>query len=234
MMMSKFTSLFRSHSSSQTVAKRTFSGAFKENPIIFNRINEKFVIKGKEKIVGWWLLGVGASVFSIIILGGYTRLTRSGLSMVKWHPHKVGLPKNQEEWEKEFEEYKQFPEYYLLNKHKGMDVEWFKQIYFVEWAHRIVARSIGGIFMGPLAYFWFRGYLQPKLKTTLMILLGFGALQGFVGWWMVKSGLVNKEQTKEIDKTPTVSPYRLTFHAYNAYIIYGVLLWQGLNLIRRP
>jgi hypothetical protein len=94
MMMSKFTSMLRSHSSSKTVAKRTFSGAFKENPIIFNRINENFVVKGKEKIVGWWLLGVGASVFSIIILGGYTRLTRSGLSMVKWHPHKVGLPKN--------------------------------------------------------------------------------------------------------------------------------------------
>ena len=88
--------------------------------------------------------------------------------------------------------------------------------------------------MGPLAYFWYRGYLQPKLKTTLMVLLGFGALQGVVGWWMVKSGLVNKAQTKEIDKTPTVSPYRLTFHAYNAYIIYGVLLWQGLNLVRRP
>lgn len=71
-------------------------------------------------------MGVGASVFSIIILGGYTRLTRSGLSMVKWHPHKVGLPRNQEEWEKEFEEYKGFPEYYLLNKHKGMDLEGFK------------------------------------------------------------------------------------------------------------
>jgi cytochrome c oxidase assembly protein subunit 15 len=67
-----------------------------------------------------------------------------------------------------------------------------------------------------------------------MVLLGFGALQGVVGWWMVKSGLVNKAQTNEIDKTPTVSPYRLTFHAYNAYIIYGVLLWQGLNLVRRP
>jgi len=74
-----------------------------------------------------------------------------------------------------------------------MDVEWFKQIYFIEWAHRIVARSIGVIFMVPLAYFWYRGYLKSKLKTTLLALLGFGALQGFVGWWMVKSGLVNKD-----------------------------------------
>jgi cytochrome c oxidase assembly protein subunit 15 len=141
--------------------KRGFSNGygFKENPIIFNKINENYVIKGKEKIIGWWLMSVSASVFGLILLGGYTRLTRSGLSMVKWHPHKVGLPKGQAEWEKEFEEYKQFPEYYLINKQKGMDLEGFKQIYFIEWAHRILARSIGGIFMGPLAYFWYRGYL---------------------------------------------------------------------------
>lgn len=100
--------------------KRWFSGGvppqFKENPFVFNKINEMYVVKGKERLVGMWLLGVSASVFAIIVLGGYTRLTRSGLSMVKWHPHRVGLPKNQQEWEAEFEEYKQFPEYYLVNK----------------------------------------------------------------------------------------------------------------------
>jgi len=76
--------------------KRGFSNGFgfKENPFIFNKINENFVVKGKEKVVGWWLMSVSASVFAIIILGGYTRLSRSGLSMVKWHPHKVGLPRN--------------------------------------------------------------------------------------------------------------------------------------------
>lgn len=79
--------------------------------------------------------------------------------------------------------------------------------------------------MGPLAYFWYRGYLQKQMKTTMIALFAFGGLQGVVGWWMVKSGLVDKEKTKELDKTPTVSPYRLTFHAYNAYIIYGVLFW---------
>lgn len=170
----------------------------------------------------------------MIILGGYTRLTRSGLSMVKWHPHRVGLPKNQEEWETEFEEYKKFPEWYLVNQHKGMDVEGFKKIYFIEWAHRILGRCIGAAFVGPLAYFWLRGYLQPKMKRNLLLLFGFGALQGFVGWWMVKSGLVNKVETKELDKTPNVSPYRLTFHAYNAYIIYGVLFWWSMHLLRRP
>lgn len=74
------------------------------------------MIKGKERVVGLWLLTVSASVFGIIILGGYTRLSRSGLSMVKWHPHKVGLPKNKEEWEEEFKDYQQYPEYYLVNK----------------------------------------------------------------------------------------------------------------------
>jgi cytochrome c oxidase assembly protein subunit 15 len=159
-------------------------------------------------------------------------LTRSGLSMVKWHPHKISLPKNQQEWEEEFLEYQKFPEYYLLNKHKGMDVEGFKKIYFIEWAHRIVARSIGLIFVGPMTYFWFRGYLQPRMKRSLIGLLAFGGLQGAVGWWMVKSGLY--EKTKELDKTPTVSPYRLTFHGYNAYIIYGILFWLSLHLLRRP
>lgn len=178
-------SVARSHSlkthslSSMRTCKRQFADqvrGFKENPIIFNKINEFYVIKGKERVVGLWLLGVSATVFSIVILGGYTRLTRSGLSMVKWHPHKVGLPKNQEEWESEFEEYKKFPEWYLVNQQKGMDVEGFKKIYYIEWAHRILGRTIGIAFAGPLAYFWMRGYLQPRMKRNLMILFGFGAL----------------------------------------------------------
>lgn len=91
----------------------------------------------------------------MVILGGYTRLSRSGLSMVKWHPHKVSLPASKDDWEKEFEEYKKFPEYYLVNKERGMDLDGFKRIYFVEWAHRILGRSVGVIFTGPLAYFWY-------------------------------------------------------------------------------
>jgi hypothetical protein len=100
--MAKSQSLLRGslfNQGSKKVGKNFSTQQFKENPIIFNKINESYVVKGKEKQVGFWLLGVGASVFSIIILGGYTRLTRSGLSMVKWHPHRVGLPSSQEEWE---------------------------------------------------------------------------------------------------------------------------------------
>lgn len=134
---------------------------------------------------------MSASIFGIVILGGYTRTTRSGLSMTKWHPHRIMPPRTQEEWEKEFEEYKQFPEYYKVNQ--NMDLEGFKRIYYVEWAHRIVGRSIGTLFFFPMGYFWLRGYLQPKLKRTLIGLFLIGGLQGAIGWWMVKSGLVDKE-----------------------------------------
>lgn len=115
-----------------------------------------------------------------------------------------------------------------------MDLEGFKKIYFVEWAHRVVARSIGLIFILPFGYFSYRGYLQPKMKKSLYGLLAFGALQGFFGWWMVKSGLVDKNKTTELDKTPTVSPYRLMVHGYSAYIIYGIGLWLAMNCLRRP
>lgn len=129
------------------------------NPIIFNKINESFVIKGKEKAVGLWLATVSASIFGMVILGGYTRLTKSGLSMVRWEPHRVLPPVSQKEWEKEFEEYKKSPEWIHVNSKKGMDVEGFKYIFFWEWAHRILGRSIGFTFFLPMAYFWARGYL---------------------------------------------------------------------------
>lgn len=115
-----------------------------------------------------------------------------------------------------------------------MDLEGFKRIYFVEWAHRIVARQIGIIFAVPFTYFWARGYLQPKMKKTLLGLLAFGALQGAIGWWMVKSGLIDKEKTKELDKTPRVSPYRLMTHGYSAYAIFGLSFWLSMHLLRRP
>ena len=184
--------------------------------------------------MGSWLIAVSATVFGMVILGGYTRLSRSGLSMVKWHPHKVSRPASKEEWEIEFEEYKKYPEYYLVNKERGMDLEGFKRIYFVEWAHRILGRSLGLTFTGPLIYFWYKGYLMPSMKKYMMGMLFFGGLQGAIGWWMVKSGLVDKVQTKELDKTPRVSPYRLMVHGYSAYIIYGLGVWFSLQTLRRP
>jgi cytochrome c oxidase assembly protein subunit 15 len=204
-------------------APRTF--AFNANPILFNVRNERYVIQGKERLVGAWLGLVSASIFAIVIIGGHTRLTKSGLSMTRWEPHRLLPPMNSEEWDKEFEEYKKSPEYQLTNKDKGMDVTGFKYIFFWEWFHRIVGRSIGVIFFGPLCYFWYRGYLQSRLKKTLASMFVLGGLQGAIGWWMVKSGLTDKRQTTEVDKAPRVSPYRLTVHAGNAYLLYAVCLW---------
>ena len=115
-----------------------------------------------------------------------------------------------------------------------MDLSGFKYIFFWEWFHRVIGRSIGVIFAGPLSYFLIRGYIKTHLRNILFGLFGLGALQGFIGWWMVKSGLIDKKKTTELDKTPRVSPYRLTVHAGNAYFLYGVLLWQTMNLLRRP
>ena len=200
--------------------------------MLFNVRNERYVVAGKEKLVGLWLGLVSASIFAIVVIGGHTRLTKSGLSMTRWEPHRVMPPMNQQEWEKEFEEYKQSPEYIQVNK--GMDLNGFKYIFFWEWFHRIIGRSIGVIFFVPMTYFFYKGYIMPRLKYTLMAMFGMGALQGAIGWWMVSSGLKDKQKTSEVDKAPRVSPYRLAVHAGNAYALYAVCLWQSLNCLRRP
>ncbi|CAI2370050.1 unnamed protein product [Moneuplotes crassus] len=208
--------------------RRAYSG----NPEIYNTIFDHYVKPGKHRVVGAWLLAVSASVFGIITIGGYTRLSKSGLSMVKWKPHGGWLPSTQEQWEQEFEEYKEYPEYKVTNK--DIDVEYFKKIYFVEWFHRMIGRGIGVIFTGPMVYFWARGYFRYRMKMISTVLLGLGALQGGIGWWMVKSGLVDKTKTNEVDKTPRVSPYRLSVHAGFAYAIYGISIWNAFTLLRRP
>lgn len=154
--------------------QRTFN--FKSNPILFNVRNERYVVKGKERLVGAWLGLVSASIFAIVVIGGHTRLTKSGLSMVRWEPHRLMPPVSQEDWEKEFEEYKKSPEWELVNKAKGMDVNGFKYIFFWEWFHRMVGRSIGVIFFCPMAYFFARGYIMPRLKYTLMSMFALGGL----------------------------------------------------------
>lgn len=115
-----------------------------------------------------------------------------------------------------------------------MDLSGFKYIFFWEWAHRMLGRSLGITFLVPMTYFWARGYLKGKLKFTLLSLFAFGGLQGAIGWWMVSSGLIDKKETGEVDKTPRVSPYRLSVHAGFAYTLYAVTLWQTLNCLKRP
>ena len=141
-------------------------------------------------------------------------------------------PMNKMEWIEEFEQYKKSPEWLQINKDKGMDLNGFKYIFFWEWAHRILGRSIGFTFFVPLAYFWARGYMMGRLRAVLTFAFVFGGLQGAIGWWMVSSGLIDKHKTNEVDKTPRVSPYRLTTHAGLAYSLYSVCLWQTMNVLR--
>lgn len=98
----------------------------------------------------------------------------------------------------------------------------------------MIGRSIGVTFFGPMIYFWAKGYLKNRLKTTLMSLFLLGGVQGGIGWWMVKSGLVDKKETTEVDKTPRVSPYRLAVHAGFAYGLYSICFWNSMHLLRRP
>jgi cytochrome c oxidase assembly protein subunit 15 len=155
-----------------------------------------------------WLLGTAGAVFAMVVLGGVTRLTRSGLSIVEWRPQGEVLPTTEAEWAAEFAKYQRFPEYQRVNARMTLDE--FKPIYFMEWAHRMWGRTIGLMFAGPLLYFAARRRIPPALHGRLGVLLGLGAAQGGVGWWMVKSGLEH-ERFNEYS-VPRVSPYRLATH----------------------
>lgn len=191
------------------------------------QINEyRLVEEGKESTVGWWLMLTAGTVFFMIVLGGYTRLSHSGLSMVRWRPINYKLPSTLEEWTKEYDQYKLFPEYQL--NPEEYDLDRFKFIFLVEWSHRTLGNVIGCVFTLPLIYFWGRGYLKRPMKMRLAGLFSFGLTQGLVGWWMVKSGLTKKP---DYQSRPRVSTYRLFVHLNNAIIIYGFLLWNGLTLL---
>lgn len=168
-----------------------------------------------------WLLVCALTIYGMIVLGGVTRLTESGLSIVEWKPV-VGVlpPLNEGEWRQEFEKYQQFPEYQKVNT--GMDLEGFKQIFWLEYLHRLLGRLIGVLFFFPLVVFWWRGQIRPGFKPHLSALFVLGGLQGVLGWYMVKSGLVDN---------PRVSQYRLTAHLGLAVLIYGYMLWLIARLL---
>ncbi|PON47228.1 COX15/CtaA family [Parasponia andersonii] len=179
-----------------------------------------------QKMVGIWLFGSAAWVFSMVVLGGVTRLTRSGLSMTDWK-FTGGLPPlSDEEWLLEFEKYKQSPEYKRVNR--GMSIEDFKFIYWMEYAHRMWGRALGIMFALPFSYFLRKGYITLRLGLKLSSLFALGAGQGLIGWWMVKSGL---EEPPSEYAQPRVSPYRLAAHLTSAFVIYCGLLWTGLSVV---
>lgn len=157
-----------------------------------------------------WLYVVLITLFALIVVGGATRLTGSGLSITEWKPiHGIIPPLNEAEWLEEFDKYRQIPQYQQINR--GMSLDAFKVIFWWEWGHRILARGVGFIFALPLAYFWLSGRLENQLKPKLLGVLALGGLQGAIGWWMVTSGLIDR-----VD----VSQYRLATHLTIACIIF--------------
>jgi len=177
----------------------------------------------KTGAVRVWLYCVAAMIFLTLVVGGATRLTESGLSITEWKPVTGVLPPlSQADWQAEFAKYQQIPQYQQINK--GMTIDAFKVIYFWEWSHRLLARTTGFVFLVPFLFFLARGMIPKALKARLWTIFAGGAALGFVGWWMVSSGLKGTQLT-------SVSQYRLAFHLTLACAIYFAVLWtaQGLR-----
>ncbi|KAF2153346.1 COX15-CtaA-domain-containing protein [Myriangium duriaei CBS 260.36] len=182
-----------------------------------------------HKNVAYWLLGSAASVFGIVIFGGLTRLTESGLSITEWKPVTGSVPPtNQEMWEAEFELYKASPEFKQLNSR--MTLEEFKQIYWMEWIHRLWGRIVGVTFVVPTIYFIARRRVTARMALNLTAICGLIGFQGFIGWWMVKSGL--KDDLFAPGSHPRVSQYRLTAHLGTAFICYLAMFWNGITILQ--
>ncbi|KAH8205374.1 hypothetical protein TruAng_000453 [Truncatella angustata] len=182
-----------------------------------------------SKSVAYWLLGSAASVFGIVVFGGLTRLTESGLSITEWKPVTGSLPPmSQEDWESEFTKYKASPEFKMLNSH--MDLSDFKNIYFYEWTHRLWGRVIGMSFVLPTIYFIARRRVTRRMALSLVGISGLIGFQGFIGWWMVKSGL--KDDLFAPGSHPRVSQYRLAAHLATAFVCYSWMLLSALTILR--
>ena len=180
-------------------------------------------MKNKNKAVIFWLLSGCFLVFVMVVVGGITRLTNSGLSMTDWHLVTDTFPPLTEaKWQETFERYKQFPEYQKINIHNNFTLSDDKFIYFWEWFHRFIGRILGFVFIIPFVYFLIKKKIDKATLNKCYILLGMGAFQGFLGWFMVKSGLVND---------PDVSHFRLSLHLTFAFITFAYTLWVALDLI---
>jgi cytochrome c oxidase assembly protein subunit 15 len=175
-----------------------------------------------NKVVTGWLAVVCLTIFMMIVVGGVTRLTHSGLSMVDWKPIMGFMPPiGEAEWQDTFEAYKQYPEYKQVNK--GMDLSEFKGIFYWEYGHRVLGRSIGIIFFLPFMVLLLMGKIERRLVPKMIVALVLGGMQGLMGWYMVMSGLVDM---------PRVSHYRLAAHLVLALIILSYLYWIILDLRR--
>ena len=186
---------------------------------------ERAASRRNRLAVACWLFGVAAMILVMVVLGGITRLTGSGLSIMEWAPLAGALPPlNEADWQRLYHLYQQIPQYALVNADFGLDG--FKQIFWIEWIHRLWGRLIGVAFLVPLIWFWARGRLERRLRPWLALLFVLGGLQGLVGWIMVASGF-------EADAT-SVSPYRLVIHLVLALALYGAIFLAGLSALRLP
>ena len=181
---------------------------------------DKLDVEAQKPVVAWLAL-VGLMVFCMIIVGGATRLTHSGLSIVEWEPLVGTIPPiDQEDWDEVFDEYKTSPEYQQVNF--GMSLDEFKVIFWWEYFHRLLGRLIGLVFFIPLLYFAIRRKINGSLAKRLFGIFVLGGLQGGMGWYMVASGLVDD---------PRVSQYRLTAHLGIAFLIFGAIVWTALSVM---
>jgi heme a synthase len=173
-----------------------------------------------RRAIRLWLYAVAALVFAMVLVGGATRLTESGLSITQWQPVMgVVPPLSDAQWQAEFQKYQEIPQYRALND--GMSLDAFKAIFWWEWTHRLIGRLIGVAFLVPFLWFLWRGSIGPRLRGRLAVIFGLGALQGAVGWWMVASGLADRVE---------VSQYRLATHLVLACVIYVAMIWTAAQL----
>lgn len=179
--------------------------------------------------IAYWLFGTSALVIAIVALGGATRLTESGLSITEWKPVTGAIPPlSQADWDVEFAKYQNSPEFKQL--HSMMTVDEFKFIFFMEWSHRLLGRAIGLICLVPTAYLIAKKRVSPSVAKRLIGICGLLGLQGAIGWWMVYSGL-DQKQLDVRKSIPTVSQYRLTTHLAAAFALYGAMIWTGLDIL---
>src|SRR5436190_16283874 len=180
-------------------------------------------IERRQRAIGLWLYAVAALIFAMVLVGGATRLTESGLSIVEWKPVTGTLPPLTEAaWQAEFDKYKTIPQFQHLNS--AMTLAEFKTIFWWEWTHRLMGRLIGAAFLVPFLWFLAKGWIGEGLRWRLWTIFGLGALQGAVGWWMVASGLADRVE---------VSQYRLATHLILACVIFAAIVWTAARLRAR-
>ncbi|KAI3635043.1 hypothetical protein MIR68_006609 [Amoeboaphelidium protococcarum] len=234
----RFTTVVRNFSTESLAVKSAVSESMYSIPPKLSSVPPSMMTKAVSRfaaspLVGYWLLGTSVSVFGIVVVGGLTRLTESGLSMTEWSLVGSKPPSSQTEWNQYFTKYQQSPEYQVLNR--GMSLDEFKKIFWFEYIHRMIGRAIGLYYIAGAAFFLTQSKKFGVSSALRNRILGIGSLigfQGLLGWYMVKSGLDHDFVKEELDGYPRVSQYRLAAHLGSAFVIYSASLVTALSVLR--